>query len=80
MQKIIMMKKWKIGAMVGGILGLTVPYAPLLWWYGGGYIVSFIPPAPSLYSMGLYLVWSLSTIFGVLIGAIVGYSIDKYRR
>jgi len=74
------MKKWKIGAMVGGILGLTAPYAPLLWLYGGGKIISFIPPALSWYSMGLYLVWSLSTIFGVLIGAIVGYLIDKYKR
>jgi len=77
----VQMNKWKIGALVGGILGLTAPYAPLLWLYGGGHIISFVPPDPFLvHSMAFYFVWSLSTIFGVLIGAIVGYLIDKYGR
>ena len=75
-----MMKKWKLCALVGGILGLTVPYAPLLWLYGGGKIVSFIPPAPSLYSFGVYCGLFLSAMFGALIGATVGFVIDKYRR
>ena len=75
-----MMKKWKIGAIVGAVLGLISSYIPLLWWYGGGNIVSFVPPTPSLYSLGVYYGLFLSAMFGTLIGAIVGFLIDKYRR
>lgn len=76
-----MMKKWKIGAMVGGILGLTVPYIPMMWMWYAGPPSTYIPPDPFLgHSMAFYFVWSLSTIFGILIGAIVGYLVDKYKR
>lgn len=74
------MKKWKVGAIVGAVLGLISSYIPLLWWYGGGGIVSFVPPTPSLYSFGVYYYLLLSAIFGTLIGAVVGFLIDKYRR
>ncbi|MGB2728642.1 MAG: hypothetical protein WBD09_09235 [Halobacteriota archaeon] len=74
------MKKWKVGAILGAVLGLISLYIPLLWWYGGGGIVSFIPPAPSLYSLGVYYGLLLSAMFGALIGATVGFVIDKYGR
>lgn len=73
------MKKWKIGAMIGAMSGLMISYIPSLWWYGGGKVVSVIPPTPSLYSIGVYYGLLLSAIFGTLIGAVVGYLIDKYR-
>lgn len=76
-----MMEKWKIGGILGGVLGLAVPYIPLLWIYYGYQLVTYIPPNPSVEgSMGFYLLWSLSTVFGVLIGAIVGYLIDRYMK
>ncbi|MBE0516064.1 MAG: hypothetical protein IBX41_01560 [Methanophagales archaeon] len=74
------MKKWKAGAIIGAVFGLISSYIPLLWWYGGRAIVSFIPPTPSLYSFGVYYGLFLSAIFGALIGATVGFVIDKYRR
>ncbi|MGP8320906.1 MAG: hypothetical protein ACT6FE_01065 [Methanosarcinaceae archaeon] len=74
------MKTWKIGAIVGTIFGLMISYIPLLWWYGGGHIISFIPPIPSLYSFGIYLGLFLSATFGMLIGAGIGYLINKYKR
>jgi hypothetical protein len=73
------MKKWKIGAIIGAMSGLIISYMPLLWLYGGGKIVSVIPPAPSLYSFGFYCCLLLSAIFGTLIGAVAGYLIDKKR-
>ena len=74
------MKKWKIGAILGSIFGIISSYIPLLWWYGGGKIVTFIPPTPSLYSFGVYYGLLLSAMFGALIGATVGFVIDKYGR
>ena len=73
------MKKWKIGAILGSFFGVIGSYIPILWWYGGGKVVSFIPPTPSLYSFGFYCCLLLSAIFGTLIGAIAGYLIDKKR-
>ena len=75
-----MTEKWKVGAIVGAVLGLISSYIPLLWWYGGGGIASFSPPTPSLYSFGVYCGLFLSAMFGALIGATVGFVIDKYRR
>ena len=74
------MKKWKVGAIVGAVFGIIGSYIPLLWWYGGGGIVSFIPPTPSLYSFGFYYYLLLLAIFWTLIGATVGFLIDKYKR
>lgn len=74
------MKKWRVGAIVGAVLGLISLYIPILWWYGGRHIVSFVPPTPSLYSFGVYYGLFLSAILGTLIGAGIGYLIDKYRR
>ncbi len=74
------MKKWKIGAILGSIFGIICSYIPLLWGYGGGGIVSFIPPTPSLYSFGFYYYLLLLAIFWTLIGATVGFLIDKYKR
>lgn len=73
------MKKWKIGAIIGAMSGLIIPYMPLLWLYGGGKVVSVIPPTPSLYSFGFYCCLLLSAIFVTLIGAIAGHLIDKCR-
>ncbi len=73
------MKKWKIGAIIGAVFGLMISYMPLLWLYGGGKIVSVIPPIPSSYSFGFYWFLSLLTILCALIGAVVGYLLDKYR-
>ena len=75
-----MMGKWKVGAIVGAVLGPICSYIPILWWYGGGNIVSVVPPTPSLYSFGVYYGLFLSAMFGALIGATVGFVIDKYRR
>ena len=74
------LQMWKKGAILGSIFGIIGSYIPLLWWYGGGGIVSFIPPTPSLYSLGFYYYLLLLAIFWTLIGAIVGYLIDKYKR
>jgi len=74
------MKKWKIGAIFGSVFGIVCSYIPFLWWYGGGTVVSVIPPTPSLYSIGFYCCLLLSAIFGTLIGAVVGYLIDRYWR
>ena len=73
------MNKWKIGALVGGILGLTVPYIPMMWIYYAGPPATYWPPDPSLVepSMEFYFVWSLLTILGALIGASMGYLIDN---
>lgn len=73
------MKKWKIGAIIGAMSGLMISYMPLLWIGYGGKVVSVIPPTPSLYSFGFYYYVLLSAIFGTLIGAVAGYLIDKYR-
>ena len=51
-------------------------FTMVVWW---GKVVSVIPPTPSLYSIGVYYGLLLSAIFGTLIGAVVGYLIDKYR-
>lgn len=75
-----MKSKTKTGAIIGAVLGIVISYIPLLWWYGGGSIVSFVPPIPSLYSLGVYLGLFLSAIFGMLIGAGTGYLINKYKR
>ena len=61
------LQMWKKGAILGSILGVIGSYIPLLWWYGGGGIVSFIPPAPSLYSFGVYYGLFISAMFGALI-------------
>lgn len=74
------MKKWKVGTIIGAMSGLIISYMPLLWLYGGGKIVSVIPPTLSLYSFGFYYYLILLTILGALIGASMGYLIDKYRR
>lgn len=74
------MKKWKIGAILGSVFGIIGSYIPFLWWYGGGKVVSVIPPTPSLYSFGFYCYLLLLAIFGTLIGAVIGFLIDRYRR
>ena len=74
------MNKWKIGAILGSVFGIVGSYIPFLWWYGGGKVVSVIPPTPTLYSFGFYCYLLLSAILGALIGAVVGYLTDKYRR
>lgn len=57
------MKKWKIGAILGSVFGIIGSYIPFLWWYGGGKVVSVIPPTPSLYSFGFYCCLSLVSNF-----------------
>ncbi len=73
------LQMWKKGAILGSIFWVIGSYIPILWWYGGRHIVSFLPPTPSLYSFGVYYGLFLSAILGTLIGATVGYLIDKYK-
>lgn len=77
-----MMKKWKIGAIVGAICGISILIIPLInVTYVCFFTQHFVSPKPSLESaIVFYFFLILPTIFGVFIGATVGFVIDKYRR
>ncbi len=75
------MNKWKIGAILGGILGLTIPYVPIMRYYYAGTPATYIPPSPSVEgAMGFYFVWLMSTVFGVIIGAVIGYLTEIRKK
>ncbi len=77
-----MMKKWKIGAVVGVICGFSILIIPLInVTYVSFFTQHFVSPTPSLESaIMFYIFLSLPVILGALIGATVGFVIDKYRR
>ena len=77
-----MRKKWKIGAIIGAICGISMLIIPPInVMYASFFAQHFISPAPSLESaIVFYSFLSLPTILGALIGAGVGLLIEEYRR
>ncbi len=76
-----MTNNWKIGAILGGVLGLIISYVPILRYYYAGTPATYIPPNPSIEgAMGFYFVWSVSTVFGVIIGTLIGYLTERRKK
>ena len=76
------MKKWKIGAIIGVMSGIGTLIIPLInVMYVSFFTQHFVSPTPSLKSaIVFYLFFSLPIVLGALIGAWVGYLIDKYKK
>ena len=78
-----MMKKWKIGTVVGAVWGLI----SLITLSGGTWLnplIRYTFGLPTILAFRIADIWNsyivlflLAPIIGVLIGAIVGYLIDK---
>lgn len=77
-----MIKKWKIGAIVGAICGISILIIPFInVMYVSFFTQHFISPTPSLESaIVFYFFLFLPILSGALIGATVGFVIDKYRE
>ena len=82
MGKKMQTKKWKAGAVIGAICGISILIIPLInVMYVCFFTRHFVSPTPSLESaIVFYFFLSLPIIFGSLIGAGVGHLISKYTE